>query len=157
MFVCVYTGIREGMRRDLEGFLEPNYHRSLCLFPPIRGMIARLLSLFFFLINFRYFSFQGWKRNLCTSSFIITYGYGPLIVIITGAHLPRRILYLRLFYFSLIFFWEYRIFFDIVKITLLRFSNLFAPHSIKNNGALLSFLLLLLPEQMKFQSRSKPT
>lgn len=31
------------------------------------------------------------------------------------------------------------------------------PHSIKNNGALLSFLLLLLPEQMKFQSRSKPT
>lgn len=85
MFVCVYTGIREGMRRDLEGFLEPNYHRSLCLFPPIRGMIARLLSLFFFLINFRYFSFQGWKRNLCTSSFIITYGYGPLIVIITDA------------------------------------------------------------------------
>lgn len=55
MFVCVYTGIREGMRRDLEGFLEPNYHRSLCLFPPIRGMIARLLSLFFFFNKFPIF------------------------------------------------------------------------------------------------------
>lgn len=55
MFVCVYTGIREGMRRDLEGFLEPNYHRSLCLFPSIRGMIARLLSLFFFFNKFLIF------------------------------------------------------------------------------------------------------
>lgn len=55
MFVCVYTSIREGMRRDLEGFLEPNYHRSLCLFPPIRGMIARLLSLFFFFNKFPIF------------------------------------------------------------------------------------------------------
>lgn len=35
---------------------------------------------------------------MCASSFI-TYGYGPLIVIITGAHLPRRILYLYLRFF----------------------------------------------------------
>ena len=122
--MCIYEyqgGDEEGLRRISGTELSS----IIVSFSPYSGNdCSVVISFFFFLINFRYFSLQGWKKNLCTSSFIITYGYGPLIVIITGAHLPRRILYLRLFYFSLIFFWEYRIFFDIVKITLLRFLNL---------------------------------
>lgn len=102
--VCIY-GYQGGDEEGLRRISGTELSSIIVSFSPYSGNdCSVVISFFFFLINFRYFSLQGWKKNLCTSSFIITYGYGPLIVIITGAHLPRRILYLRLFYFSLIFF-----------------------------------------------------
>lgn len=156
MFVCVYTGIREGMRRDLEGFLEPNYHRSLCLFPPIRGMIARLLSLFFFFNKFLIFLLPRVEKKFVYLEFY----YYLWLRSVDCDYYRRASSTTNLIFTSLLFLFDF-----FLRISnFLRYrknhaSSIFKslPHSIKNNGALLSFLLLLLPEQMKFQSRSKPT
>lgn len=83
--MCIYEyqgGDEEGLRRISGTELSS----IIVSFSPYSGNdCSVVISFFFFLINFRYFSLQGWKKNLCTSSFIITYGYGPLIVIITDA------------------------------------------------------------------------
>lgn len=156
MFVCVYTSIREGMRRDLEGFLEPNYHRSLCLFPSIRGMIARLLSLFFFFNKFPIFLPPRVEKKFVYLEFY----YYLWLRSVDCDYYRRASSTTNLIFTSLLFLFDF-----FLRISnFLRYrknhaSSIFKslPHSIKNNGALLSFLLLLLPEQMKFQSRSKPT
>lgn len=80
---------------------------------------------------------------MCASSFI-TYGYGPLIVIITGAHLPRRILYLYLRFFIFLCYSNGEgdeKSFDFSEKLNIEFSLIFEslPHSIKNTSALLSF------------------